>query len=483
MTPRRLLLIALFLWTAFIARAADLPTFLAPEEVSKIRVMAEAGDAKAQAYLGKMYAEGCGVLPDEATALRWFLRAAEGGHLESQFYMGICYSTGAGTPADLPEAVHWWKIAAERGHMKAQHMLSLAYGSGHGTEKDPKLAVRWALKAAEQGHAGAQSNIALHYAAGFGVPMDKEKSLSWFRKAALQGNSLGQLNVGLAYALGKVVKRDDVEATMWLLLAAAQGEKDAKKMLNLIDEVIPAKKRAEARRRAENFVARPNPLPPAEKPPIELAGVARPRGSGSGFFITKNGYFITNEHVAEPGAKVRLRVGEQEFPATVVTTDHANDLALLKVEGTFTPLPIIPSREIRLGATVATVGFPNVLMQGVLPKFSKGEIASLAGPSDSPREFQMSAPIQPGNSGGPLVDERGNVVGVVVAQLNKQKAIKSAGFIPENVNYAIKSSYLLSFLESVPEVTALLRSAHTAERKFDDVVQDTLKAAALVLVY
>ena len=122
-------------------------------------------------------------------------------------------------------------------------------------------------------------------------------------------------------------------------------------------------------------------------------------------------------------------------------------------------------------------------MQGFTPKFAKGEIAALSGAGDDARYFQISVPVQPGNSGGALVDERGNVVGVVSAKLNARAALLSSGALPENVNYAVKSSFLLSFLESVPEISAKLKEPNTKERKFDDVVSDAEKAAVLVVVY
>jgi serine protease Do len=115
------------------------------------------------------------------------------------------------------------------------------------------------------------------------------------------------------------------------------------------------------------------------------------------------------------------------------------------------PLPIASSRAVRLGNSVATVGFPNIGLQGFAPKFARGEIAALSGAGDDARYFQISVPVQRGNSGGALVDERGNVVGVVSAKLNARAAFLSSGSLPENVNYAVKSSFLLSFLESVPK--------------------------------
>ena len=91
--------------------------------------------------------------------------------------------------------------------------------------------------------------------------------------------------------------------------------------------------------------------------------------------------------------------------------------------------------------------------------------------------------MQPGNSGGALVDARGNVVGIVAAKLDAVTALAATGSLPENVNYAVKSSLLLSFLESVPEVDAKLKDPNTKEESFEDVVKSAQAAAVLVLVY
>jgi S1-C subfamily serine protease len=200
-------------------------------------------------------------------------------------------------------------------------------------------------------------------------------------------------------------------------------------------------------------------------------------------FITDDGYLISNYHVVKGASKVRLLTGTGLLDATVVKVDAANDLALLKAVGRFAPLPIAASRTVKLGGTVATVGFPDIGLQGFAPKLAKGEIASLAGAADDPRYFQISLPVQPGNSGGALVDARGNVVGIVAAKLNAQAALAATGSLPENVNYAVKSSLLLSFLESVPDVDAKLKEPNIKEESFEEVVKSAQDAAVLVLVY
>jgi serine protease Do len=216
---------------------------------------------------------------------------------------------------------------------------------------------------------------------------------------------------------------------------------------------------------------------------VRVLAQTRPEYSGTGFFFTEDGYPITNEHVVRDATQIRLVTSVGSNSAKAVKVDAANDLALLKAEGQFIPLPITASRAVKLGGTVATVGFPNIGLQGFAPKLAKGEIASLSGAQDDVRYFQISVPVQPGNSGGALVDERGNVVGVVSAKLSAQAALSTSGALPENVNYAVKSSFLLGFLESVPEVSAKLKEPNTKDRKFEDVVKSAEQAAVLVLVY
>jgi len=134
--------------------------------------------------------------------------------------------------------------------------------------------------------------------------------------------------------------------------------------------------------------------------------------------------------------------------------------------------------------------FREIGLQGFAPKvlvhghhwgnrYSEVELR----PGDDPRYFQISVPVQPGNSGGALVNERGNVIGIVSAKLDAGAALAASGALPENVNYAVKSSLVLSFLESVPAVSAKLKAPNTKDEKFEEVVKSAQDAAVLVLVY
>ncbi len=452
------------------------------EAVTWYRKAAEQNEADAQYNLGIFYRTGRGVAKDEIEAAKWDRKAAEQGVAQAQFNLGVSYEFGNGVAKDYMEAVKWYRKAAEQGDAMAQNNLGAAYAHGYGVAKDYVEAVKWVRKAAEQDHTTAQYGLGLCYYMGQGVTKDYVEAVKWVRKAAEQNQATAQLMLGILYSLGQGVAKDYVEGYKWHLLAAAQGDEAAKKTADGMEKEMTRDQIAEGQKLARNFKPREAPTPGAERSPMEIAQT-RPESSGTGFFITEDGYLITNEHVTSEGAKVRLITESGIISATVVKVDAANDLSLLKADGKFIALPVISSRSVRLGAPVATLGFPNIGLQGFAPKLAKGEIAGLSGVQDDARHFQISAPVQPGNSGGALLDERGNVIGVVVAKLSQKAALAATGTLAENVNYAVKSSYLLSFLESVPSVADKLKEPNTRARRFEDVIQNAQQATVLVLVY
>jgi hypothetical protein len=181
-------------------------------------------------------------------------------------------------------------------------------------------------------------------------------------------------------------------------------------------------------------------------------------GNGSGFFITDNGYFVTNYHVIENAKKILIVDQFGYFLNTrVIKFDKIHDIAILKVDGLFKSIPITTSSKVLRGAKIVAVGYPNTSIQGVQPKVTDGLVNSLAGIKDDPRYFQISAPIQGGNSGGPLLDMNANVIGLVSAKLDNSFVIKTTGDIPQNVNYAVKSDYILDLIYSIPDAKSNLK--------------------------
>lgn len=157
---------------------------------------------------------------------------------------------------------------------------------------------------------------------------------------------------------------------------------------------------------------------------------------------------MTNNHVVEGCTAVQVKpVNAASLPARIMARNTTNDLALLAVDQAVDKVATIRS-GVRLGEAVAAFGFPLTSVLASSGNFTLGNVTALAGIGDDTRFLQISTPVQPGNSGGPLLDESGNLVGVVTAKLNALKAVVAIGDVPQNVNFAIKSSAVATFLES-----------------------------------
>jgi S1-C subfamily serine protease len=408
------------------------------------------------------------------------------GDAESQFNLAKMYDEGGGRVSkSSEEAVKWYRKSAEQGFVAAQLILGMIYDSGKGVIKDYEEAAKWYRKAAEQNILAAQFILGGMYAEGKGVPKSSREAVKWLRLAVEDADTDALATMGRGvfpylgsmFEIGDGVPRNYVEAYKWYSLWAAQGNDEARAILHELESQMTAHQVSDAQRLAFEYHAR------RDLDSNKFIVSQNKSASGTGFFITDDGYLISNYHVVKAAAKVRLVTSAGTVDAKVVQVDAANDLALLKADGKFSPLPISPSRSAQMGGTVATIGFPDPSLQGFSPKLAKGEIASLSGAGDDPRYFQISVPVQPGNSGGALVDERGNVIGIVSAKLDASTALAMSGSLPENVNYAVKSSLLLSFLESVPDVDAKLKAPNTVDEKFEEVVKSAQDAAVLVLVY
>lgn len=176
---------------------------------------------------------------------------------------------------------------------------------------------------------------------------------------------------------------------------------------------------------------------------------ATPASTGTGFVVSSQGHLLTNNHVVDGCRAIRTNSEAGKRQLTVVGTDPGNDLALLKLPS---PSPSIANfregRNIRPGDGVVVVGFPLHGLLASEANVTTGTLSALAGIRNDTRFLQITAPVQPGNSGGPLLDQSGNVVGVVVGKLDAVKLAKATGDIPQNINFAINAGVAKSFLDS-----------------------------------
>jgi S1-C subfamily serine protease len=261
------------------------------------------------------------------------------------------------------------------------------------------------------------------------------------------------------YNFGEGVPQDDKTALKWYRLAAEQGNVSAQYSLKNLERQI-----------AEHPQQKPSPTvtPPeiAKKPPPPTPTPRRKTdpdkvvsaSSGSGFAVSANGHVVTNYHVIEGCQNVKIHHNGKSILATVVTFDPQNDLALLK--GDFRPSTVLSlsnsTPELLQDVYVAGYPFGRRISTGV--KVTKGIISSLTGIGNNFSQIQIDAALQPGNSDGPILDDKGNVVGVAVAKLDIKIILKDYGVLPENTNFGIKTNVVRSILESsgvsLPSATA-----------------------------
>lgn len=204
---------------------------------------------------------------------------------------------------------------------------------------------------------------------------------------------------------------------------------------------------------------------------------------GTGFFLSPNGLLATNYHVVEDNNKLVVEMIRNGTPvvynATVVSVDKANDLAIIKIDDTnFTPLPKLPYRIkasglAEVGSSVFTLGYPYALGgMGKEVKFSDGKVSSKTGFNQEINSYQITVPTQPGNSGGPLFDQQGQLIGIINAKFKQG----------DNVSYAIKSSYLINLLDLIAEKTSLPDFQYPPQTTTEEMVKQISGLVVLIKV-
>jgi uncharacterized protein len=363
-------------------------------------------------------------------------------------------------------AIEWYSKAADKEDIYALYSLGTMFRDGIGVFKDEQQSFEFFKRSAEKGHYGSMRELAFAYLAGKGTVKDYAESHKWLLKAADEEGSPIYSEVhkvrnalGALYEFGWGVEKDIILAYAWYNIAASGGFDKAKQNLARVEKSInpedlrnaqalsrewkPGKNlvRSEGSQTAISEANDVSGMGGTSSKSLKLASV------GTGFFVSQNGNVLTNNHVIEGCSEIR--VPAENTVGKLVVVDQANDLALVKLEVTGKASVQFPnSDDLKQGEEVFVFGFP---LDGFLPSsgnITPGIISALAGPGNNSSLVQMTAPVQPGNSGGPLMNKKGKVVGVVVGKANAIKIAKVTGDIPQNINFAIAPRTVRSFLDA-----------------------------------
>ena len=323
---------------------------------------------------------------------------------------------------------------------------------------------------------------ALHYFNGWGTSKNYQLGFKLALECAMIGNSLSCALLCDAYAQGHGVPKNYTTSYAWGLVAAGKGifENEA---LRWFESILPPQQIAEAQKLAQslNSEIERNKSQGTSGSNSSDSAQNKSASSGTGFFLSENGYIATNFHVVSGAKKISVRTANGEMGAVIVLADQVNDVAVIKAPVLGKPLPIGDVSAVVAGTPVYTVGFPNPVVQGFEPKLTKGDVNSTTGLKDDPRMFQISVPVQPGNSGGPLLNERGAVIGIITAQLNSLNALVTSGSLPQNVNYALKVNYLKPLIESNKELREAVDGSKSKEKEAKPP-ETAMESVLLILV-
>jgi S1-C subfamily serine protease len=394
-----------------------------------------------------------------------------------QFHLGWqAYDDGR-----FEEAFGIWQTLAQNGDVRAQINLGTMYDSGRGVNEDPVLAARWYLEAAQQGNYGAQYNLAVMYATGRGVPHDVSASAEWYKKAAQQNFSIAQYDLGMLYATGAGVLQDTELAIQWFYKAGLSYLKEndnegALTALDAINKLVPGHDLAAS--------LKERLCPSKLDTNVKLSpDIFQGASTGTAWPIV-SGYVVTCNHIVSDVDRVTLLTASgSEIGASIILRDEENDIALLQadeIDKLPDALPLAESQA-RLGAEVFTIGFPRLDVMGKTPKLSVGIISSVNGLYDDPASYQTTVPIQPGNSGGPVLNMKGEVVGVASSMLGVRDAASGNISMLANASCVTKIDTVHNLLRLLPHKDNIIKVLPRKRQDLENLAARTQSSVLIVI--
>jgi hypothetical protein len=393
---------------------------------------------------------------DYETALKHFIPLADQGVKKANILLGDMYFIGLGVSKNTMIAFNYYYNSENPDllFMMAKSYYSGSYYSGSyysGYVHDAEKAEFLFEKASLYGSVEAQLFLADMYFYGDGVSKNINKAIVFYTKAAEKGNSSAQLALSNIFfnGLGNTPKNKPL-AYHWANLAvrSSSGDyyytkaKDKIKLSMTIDEI--KKSEAFTREYLANINNSKDILSEKAKPKNESQSI-----TGTAFLINKIGHLLTNAHVVNQCQTIKVYSENTTHIASLVARDVNNDMAIIKVQPWSDAKPVSFSKKsVALGQDIYAIGYPlpNVLALDL--QMTKGNVSALAGLGNDSRFYQISAPVQSGNSGGPLVNGYGLVSGMVTSKANIVKMKELTGDFPQNVNFALKESQLKNYLET-----------------------------------
>jgi TPR repeat protein/S1-C subfamily serine protease len=462
------------------------------EAVRWYRKAADKGFDVAEYNLGIMYQNGRGVEKSMAEAARWYRKGADQDDADSEAALGYFYERGYGVDKDLTRAISWYRSAARQGSSRALNNLGVLYDDGTGLPKDAIRAyVLYSLAASK-----ADNDDDRKLAENNRNDIAKELSASDLARAKdLRAQAADDIDLVLPVAANAEADDDDNRRQPgWPQGAATVPEKAPDKAPDKAPTVPPLPSggglvsSVKAALAALGYDPGSRDKTLSDKTVAAIKAFQKDRGlpvtgqisgdllaallashfevsstskqvdgggghglklfaTGSGFYVSP-GDIVTNQHVVDGCREMRLADGSV---VPVATVDKANDLALLKA-----PRPAAgvarfrDGHGVRTGEAILIAGFPlhNEISSEI--NVTTGNVSALAGPDNDRTLIQITAPVQHGNSGGPVLDTAGNVVGVVQSKFDPTAQADDDNTIdvPQNVNFAVSANTLRAFLDA-----------------------------------